>query len=148
MSENFNKSQRMRDETLVWVRHCLGLGPAPTSIPSNTLIRNFASVGKHLQEKCDSCKCLTSRGSETLLNLLDYQAQRTKLFQQIKYYVEESGIEQQIGLRSQLPTLQEYRERRMGTSAVYVFLALTESVSIVCRRVSCPMEYIHFDKGT
>ena len=56
----------------------------------------------------------------------DFKAQRARLFQQIEYYVKESGIEQQIGLQNQLPTLQDYRQRRMGTSAVYIFLALTE----------------------
>ena len=58
------------------------------------------------------------------------KAQRARLLQQIELYVDESGVEQQIRLSHELPTLQEYRQRRMGTSAVGVFLALTESVSI------------------
>lgn len=77
-------------------------------------------VSTHAVEQLESC--LPSQKT----------AQRAKLLQQIEYYVNESGVEQQIGLRDELPTLQEYKQRRMGTSAVYVFLALTESVSIAC----------------
>ena len=62
ISENFERSQKMRDETLVWVRHCLGFEPAVTPMPSNALIRNFASVREHLQDRYDSCKCLICRG--------------------------------------------------------------------------------------
>ena len=63
-----------------------------------------------------------------------FKAQRANLLKHVEYYVKECGVEQQTVLRNQLPTLQEYRQTRMGTGAVYVLLALTESVSIAC----CP----------
>ena len=79
-----------------------------------------------MQKKYDTCKYSRCPMREALLTGWNFGAQRAKLFQQIEYYVKGSGFEQQIGLHNQLPTLQDYRQRRMGTSAVYVFLALTE----------------------
>ncbi len=68
----------MRDETLVWVRHCLGFEPAVTPTPSNSLIRNFASVGKYMQEKYDSCKYSRRRTRKTLLTWLKLQSAEGK----------------------------------------------------------------------
>lgn len=53
-----------------------------------------------------------------------------RLFSQIDFFVEMSGVEQKVQLSGKLPTVDEYRQRRMGTSAVTVCLAIAEYVVI------------------
>ena len=41
-------------------------------------------------------------------------------------FVEMTNIEQQFQMSEKLPTVEEYRQRRMGSSAVGMCLAITE----------------------
>ena len=59
---------------------------------------------------------------------MTFSEQRRSLMKEIEFYIEMAELEQQVQLSGKLPTVQEYRRRRMGTSAVGVCLAITESV--------------------
>ena len=48
--------------------------------------------------------------------------------QQIEFFVDMSEVEQQVQLSGHLPSVESYRCRRMGTSAVAVCLAIHEYV--------------------
>lgn len=55
-----------------------------------------------------------------------FAEQRMRLFSQIDFFVQMSGVEQKVQLSGKMPSVDEYRQRRMGTSAVTVCLAITE----------------------
>ena len=48
--------------------------------------------------------------------------------QQIELFVDMSELEQRVQLSGHLPSVESYRRRRMGTSAVAVCLAIHEYV--------------------
>jgi len=47
-------------------------------------------------------------------------------FKEILFFVEMTDVEQRFLMSQKLPTVEEYRERRMGSSAVGICLAITE----------------------
>ena len=53
-------------------------------------------------------------------------AQIERLLHELELYIETSSDELRIQMTEMTPTIEEYQERRMGTSAVGVLLAVTE----------------------
>ena len=51
---------------------------------------------------------------------------RQVLLDELKYFLDSQAQEQKNTLNVDLPTVEQYRNTRMGTSAVRVLLALTE----------------------
>ncbi len=62
--------------------------------------------------------------------------QRKILMQEIEVFVNMSELEQRVQLSGQLPSVESYQRRRMGTSAVGVCLAIQEWVSLPHSRLS------------
>ena len=52
--------------------------------------------------------------------------QRERLLQEIEFFLQMSAKEQKVSLDEHLPSVEQYIQRRMGTSAVGVCLAMTE----------------------
>ena len=53
-------------------------------------------------------------------------AQIDIFLRELIFYIEMSGLEQRVQISEKIPTIEEYQERRMGSSAVEVCLAITE----------------------
>ncbi len=53
-------------------------------------------------------------------------AQIERLLYELEFYIEMTGAEQRVQMSEKTPTVEEYQERRMGSSAVGVLLAVTE----------------------
>lgn len=61
-------------------------------------------------------------------NVYDHLEQRRFLLNEIEFFVKMAELEQRVQMSDRLPTVEEYRRRRMGTSAVAVCIAITELV--------------------
>ena len=53
-------------------------------------------------------------------------AQVASFLHQLQFFVEMTSVEQKLQMTERIPTVEEYRERRMGSSAVGVCLAISE----------------------
>ncbi len=53
-------------------------------------------------------------------------AQIERLLYELEFYIEMTGAEQRVQMSEKIPTVEEYQECRMGTSAVGVLFALIE----------------------
>ena len=53
-------------------------------------------------------------------------AQTTAFFKELLFYIDMTGVEQQFEISGNFPTVEEYIQQRMGSSAVGVCLAITE----------------------
>lgn len=56
-------------------------------------------------------------------------AQIKSLLREVLFFIEMSGVEHQVQMENGLPSVEDYNERRMGSSAVRVCLAVTEYAS-------------------
>ncbi len=48
---------------------------------------------------------------------------------ELRFFIEMTGVEQQVQMSKKLPSVDEYYQRRKGSSAVRMCLAITEYVS-------------------
>lgn len=53
-------------------------------------------------------------------------AQIKTFMEEMRFFVDMTDVEQQVQMSMKLPSLEEYRQRRMGSSAVRMCLAITE----------------------
>ncbi|KAI9690654.1 MAG: hypothetical protein M1820_009934 [Bogoriella megaspora] len=109
LSSDFQRSQDFRDETIAFCQQSLGLS-SPIEAPiqsSNPIITNFQDFGNELRQNCS-------------------YDQRRWLIDEIEHFVRMVEIEQRCNLSERLPSIDEYKHRRMGTSAVAVCLILTD----------------------
>lgn len=53
-------------------------------------------------------------------------AQRSTFIKELEFYIEMTHVEQDYQMRGELPSVEEYKQRRMGSSAVRVCLAISE----------------------
>jgi len=97
---------------------------------SNPIITKFKPIGDAIfgsftkgrsMRLFPSCNSMT----ETL------EAQAASLLYELELFVQMTGVEQQYQMNERLPTVEEYMERRMGSSAVGVCLAMTEFVNFI-----------------
>ncbi|KAL8892811.1 MAG: hypothetical protein Q9192_005566 [Flavoplaca navasiana] len=110
MSEDFYSTQTFRDRTLAFVRAALGFGEPTahdTCSENDTVITCFDVVGKAVVDSYSP-------------------TQTRRLLEQIECFLNMQALEHRVSLSDKLPTVDEYRHRRMGTSAVGVCLALSE----------------------
>ncbi|KAL8679066.1 MAG: hypothetical protein Q9186_004606 [Xanthomendoza sp. 1 TL-2023] len=56
----------------------------------------------------------------------DVVAQIETFFQEFEYFIDMTDVEQRAQMGKQIPSVEEYLQRRMGSSAVRVCLAITE----------------------
>ncbi|GAW23551.1 hypothetical protein ANO14919_131150 [Xylariales sp. No.14919] len=109
LTNDFEGACAFRRETLAYVEACL----SPDSqahlplISTNRFITNFSEVGKALRES------YTEHQIEAFLN-------------EVRQYINMCEEEQRWQVSTQLPTVDEYMRRRMGSSAVGVALGLME----------------------
>ena len=138
--DDFGRSQIYRAETLDYVRLCLELptreykvGAEPTSI----IIRNFDTIGTAIRDvytigsysltsmqAISSCRpCWRLRDTNMLL-----VEQRERFSYQMKKFMDMTECEQWLRINQKIPTVEQYLEYRLGSSAVSVTLAVNESV--------------------
>lgn len=121
---NLPKANEFRRETMDFIRESLGYyegadsettpSSAPTTASSssslgseNLIISSFEPVGKAIS---------------------DFQALDVtkRFYNELDYFVKMSEQEQEVQMTGKLPSVAEYMDRRMGSSAVRVCLAITE----------------------
>ncbi|KAL9611919.1 MAG: hypothetical protein Q9167_003472, partial [Letrouitia subvulpina] len=110
MSQDFSSTQTFRSRTLKFVRQSLGFDDSQdssSSQESNPTIISFEPVGK----------AITAVYTPVQIN---------RLLEQIEFFLEMQALEHRISLSNDLPSVEQYRKRRMGTSAVGVCLAISE----------------------
>ena len=98
---------------------------------SDPVIKSFAVVGETLMNSYTLGKSRRTYPARAIRRLNCRQEQRDRLLRQIELFLEMSAVEQSVALGDSLPSVEQYRRRRMGTSAVGVCLAITESVFLV-----------------
>lgn len=107
-SDDFDGAQMYRQNTLKFVKSCLGLVPADPSVrPLNRIIQSFDVIGFALRKFYDVEQC-------------------QRFYDVVAHFMKESEIEQMFKLKGKVPTLEEYWAFRLGTSAVYVTCAVGE----------------------
>ena len=57
-------------------------------------------------------------------------AQRTTFLKELEFFVKMTHVEQECQMKGELPSVEEYTSRRMGSSAVRVCLAISEYVRV------------------
>ncbi|KAM3072435.1 hypothetical protein ACMFMG_009236 [Clarireedia jacksonii] len=108
LANDFSRGQAFRSDTIRYVTHCLGLESQDLGDePTNNIIRSFKVIGDAI------CHAYTD-------------AQRRILLEQMVFFMDCSEIEQRVRLSDELPTIGQYWDCRMGTSAVGVTLAVNE----------------------
>lgn len=109
-TNDFLAAQKYRDDTLRYVRQCLGLATEEDeSKPAtrNKIIRSFALIGHALRAEYDL-------------------AQKTRFYDEIVRFISSTELEQRGRLEGVVPNLTEFWKFRLGTSAVYVACAVGE----------------------
>ncbi|KAF2655196.1 terpenoid synthase [Lophiostoma macrostomum CBS 122681] len=106
MWNDFDEAQRYRDQTLAYVRFALGLD-AVDQVVHHPIILNFKPIGEAIRHRYDIFR-------------------REIVYQEMAFYMETSETEQRIRLSGRIPTVTEFWDFRLGSSAVGVCLALNE----------------------
>lgn len=65
-------------------------------------------------------------GPSIALAYLAPVAQRTTLLKELEFFVKMTNVEQECQMKGELPSVEDYKWRRMGSSAVRVCLAISE----------------------
>ncbi|KAL8664204.1 MAG: hypothetical protein Q9202_003282 [Teloschistes flavicans] len=68
----------------------------------------------------------TKREQQTTSAHADTPDQIKTFFDEFKFFVEMTDVEQRVLMSQKLPSVDEYHQRRMGSSAVRMCLAITE----------------------
>lgn len=107
-ASDFDGAQTYREHTLRFVGKCLGVATVETELrPLNRIIQSFDIIGASLRSSYDF-------------------EQRQRFYDTISHFMEASEAEQRFRLEGQVPTLEQYWEFRLGTSAVYISSAAAE----------------------
>ncbi|PLB51409.1 terpenoid synthase [Aspergillus steynii IBT 23096] len=107
-----DKAARFREQTREFIHACLSCDKeGPSELPvdglNNPFIASFQVVGEAITRSCN-----------------EDQVNRFRL--ELDKYIDMAGLEQNIQMTNHLPTVDEYWNRRKGSSAVGVCLAITE----------------------
>jgi len=104
----------------------LGIAPSSKIAPkaSHPVIESFRVIG-------DEIRAAYTVGMQVTQNRKRKSAnpkieQRQNFFQDMNFYIETTEVEQRFHLDGKIPTIEEYWEVRMGTSAVAACLAMIE----------------------
>ncbi|KAI4222973.1 MAG: hypothetical protein LQ349_007522 [Xanthoria aureola] len=98
-----------RAETLDFAEKCLVADRQPGTLgtPINAIVESFKPVGEAISKSCSAHQVETFR-------------------KELRFFIEMTEVEQQVQMSKRLPSIDEYNQRRMGSSAVRVCLAVTE----------------------
>lgn len=108
MGDDLESAQTYRFETIQFIKESLGLAPRSPTPPANKIIRNFEVVGQALREAYTP-------------------AQRRRFFAEVDRFMAGTEDEQRRRLCSRdLPTLDQFWEYRLGSSAVNICTSLIE----------------------
>ncbi|KAL2058800.1 hypothetical protein ABVK25_000091 [Lepraria finkii] len=106
--DNFQAAQIRREETLQYVTYSLGFKVPESYIePTNALVLDFRYIGDSL------CKAYSVE-------------QRQRFLNNMKVYIQGSRVEQELRISGRVPTVEEYWDYRMRSSAVDVTSSMTE----------------------
>ncbi|KAL8826846.1 MAG: hypothetical protein Q9170_007244 [Blastenia crenularia] len=107
---DYDRAADFRNETLEFIERCLLPGEKDFNpAASNAIIDSFRPIGEAITKACSADQVKT-------------------LAQELRFFIEMTGLEQQIQMSGKLPSLGEYHQRRVGSSAVRVCLAITEDM--------------------
>jgi hypothetical protein len=108
MWDKYAAAEVFRDQTLAYVRHCLGID-SEENCPevNNHIILNFAPIGAAIKEQYT----------------LD---QRKRVYQEMRFFMNMSGQEQQLRLSGTIPSIDQFWSYRLGSSAIPVCISLNE----------------------
>ncbi|KAJ2983082.1 hypothetical protein NQ176_g946 [Zarea fungicola] len=129
LAGDFQAAQDFRQTTINFVEHCLGLTNSYCPTPSNQILQFFKRIGDAVCHSYDEGKAL--------------------LFSEIKFFIECSELEQSRRLSPDLPTIAEYQETRMGTSAVNITTFFNEyacNITLPVAVLEEPLMKIIWDK--
>ncbi|KAL9078210.1 MAG: hypothetical protein Q9157_002863 [Trypethelium eluteriae] len=108
LASDIQKAHSFRAETIPYVKDCLGISEkVPGVCPSSSIIRSFMAVSEEV------CKVYN-------------EEQRSTLVDEIAFFMRTSATEQKARLAPEMPSLPDYIECRMGTSAVGVTCGIIE----------------------
>ncbi|CAF9937923.1 MAG: hypothetical protein HETSPECPRED_000710 [Heterodermia speciosa] len=122
LNKDYSSGQSFRRRTWLYVQSSLGfeISAADQQVVDqehDVLITSFGTAGEAIRNSCSLEK-------------------RQLLLDEVKYFLNCQAEEQSATLRVDLPTVEQYRSNRMGTSGVGVLLAITE----YCCRTNLPLE--------
>ena len=130
--DDVDSYQSYRAETLDYVRLYLGLScdrDRRSVKPSLQIIRGFEVIGKALRNVYNVGGCrpliqdlLRRTADQFILEQLE------RLSKEMEVYMEMSEQEQRVRLNGALPSVEEFWEYRLGSSAVGVCLAVLEYI--------------------
>jgi hypothetical protein len=132
---NIDDANKFREESFHYVRYCLGVSNKDThkfrfdvNPPTNKIIHSLDVIGAELQEVYNQGRfSITIPQVVFVRNTDTIPADQILCFvQEIDYYMDCQQREQARKLTGKVPTVAEYWETRMGTSAVTSMLALNE----------------------
>jgi hypothetical protein len=108
MWDEFAAAQVYRDQTLAYVRYCLGIDSEGTCPEvNNHIILNFAPIGAAIKEQYSL-------------------AQRKRVYQEMRFFMNMSGQEQHLRLSGTIPSIEQFWSYRLGSSAIPVCISLNE----------------------
>lgn len=106
--EDLRGAGEFQNQTLQFVEHSLGVSDSlPSNGKLNKVIQSFDVIGGELR----ACYNMS---------------QRKRFCFEMARYMSKSKVEQQIRLRGEIPTIEEFWDYRMGTSAVNLCTAASE----------------------
>ena len=131
---NLENANKFREESFHYVRYCTGVPTEETykfrfdiNPPTHKLIRSLDVIGASLQEVYTKGRSLTRFPQPLLRNANTTSPDQIMCFvNEIDYYMDCQQREQGRKLTGKVPTVSEYWETRLGTSAVTSMLALNE----------------------
>lgn len=120
---NFDRASQFRRDTLRCIQENLQLhqGSAVSEDP-------FPTRGSHgsAPSASDSIFIHSFKDVGRAVSCFDEGRLSTHFFDELRFFIEMTELEQKAYLNGDLPTVNDYLDRRMGSSGVYVCLALTE----------------------
>ena len=96
-----------REETMEFVRCCLGLSCDVGAVPKSRIVQNFEGIGEAMRRVFDREHC-------------------ARLVYHIGNYISGCRTEEAFRAKGEMPTLEEYWAYRLHSSAVFVTLAANE----------------------
>ncbi|KAA6411299.1 MAG: hypothetical protein FRX48_04579 [Lasallia pustulata] len=118
---NVEKGALFRTETIQYLRQCLAEDvDSLTFETASNIITNFKPVGEAVSRSCTP-------------------AQRESFLNELVYFVRMTKVEQRFQCSKEFPTVEEYLDCRLGTSAVGPCLAMTE----YCYDMEIPPPIMH-----
>ncbi|KAI4244340.1 MAG: hypothetical protein L6R40_003066 [Gallowayella cf. fulva] len=106
---DYDRARSFRTETLEYAQRYLITNEhtITTKATTDVIIASFKPVAVAISESCSPAQIKT-------------------FMEEMRFFVDMTDVEQQVQMSMKLPSLEEYRQRRMGSSAVRMCLAITE----------------------